>query len=584
MTHTLGRAGARLVTACIACTLLGCAARRFPVIHPVMRPSREELARQRAEEYFLKARDYERRGLHQMAQHFYEMAYELDSGSEILKRLLAEKYVLSGKFAPALVLIKGDRALDELSSDERRLVSKLYMKMGQFARAVDALEGLPDISPEEYYTLGFLYESMGHLDKAVQYYRRYYETDTGHTLRTGLKIAQVFARMERYDDAESTYVTLQAEFGEEQADVFYGIGMLKLAREDTASALDLFKTAVMVDSSYHDAMRVIAQIAIQRGDYEEAIRYHEKLYRSEDLLNEVYGRTLALLYYYNKQYTQAEALLKSLLAKNIEDYELHFYLGLTLAAQDNQELAEIEFEKAVALEPGFADGWQHLCYLELRRKKPEEALKTARRFAKTLPESPDAWRTLGYVLSSNKEYPEAIKALSRAVRMDSLDAAVWFDLGAAQERNKEYDNAANSFRTALRLNPEDHAAANYLGYMWAEQGVRLDSAKVLLEFALKREPDNGAYLDSYAWILFKLGKAAQALEYMEKAVEQVDDDPVVYSHLGDILAALSRPQKAIEAYRKAIALDAEDAEALSEKIRRIEEQLRAPVSQELLPG
>ncbi len=586
-TAETGRAGRLLPVACAAlagaCLLVGCAHQRFPVIHPVSKPTREDLALSRAQEYFIKGRDYDRRELHQMAQHFYELAFELDPKSDILRGLLAQKYVQSGKYAQALILIKDNRKYEELSVDERRLVATLYMKMGQFDQAVEVLEQMPELSAEEKYSLGFLYESMGKLAKAIACYARYFETEQGHSLETGLKIAQMYSRLARYTEAESVYVTLESEFGGNQAEIFNGLGLVSLLRGDTAKALDFLKTAVMVDSNYYDAMRVIAQVAIQRNDFEEAIRYHEKLYHSEDLLNEAYGRTLALLYYYNKQFAQAEALLKALIAEDIEDYGLHFYLGLVFSAQENEDLAEMEFEKSVTLEPGFADGWQHLCYLELRRKKPDKALEFAKRFVKRVPESSSSWRTLGYVHSSRSDFAQAITALQKAVGLDSIDAMAWFDLGAAYERTGEYGRAASSFRTVLKLSPDDHTAANYLGYMWAEQGIHLDSAKALLEFALERDPDNGAYLDSYAWIFYKKKNLKEAREQIDRAIAVIDNDPVIFEHLGDILTALGDPGGAIEAYRKSIALDSEHKDKLEDTIQRLEEKMRIPVSQELKP-
>ena len=94
--------------------LFGCASRQFPLVHPIPEVSRKEIARQRAENSFIKARDYERRGLYHMAERFYEMAYELDPDSKVLRNLVANQYLLSQKYKRALVLIKGQKKLKEL--------------------------------------------------------------------------------------------------------------------------------------------------------------------------------------------------------------------------------------------------------------------------------------------------------------------------------------------------------------------------------------------------------------------------------------------------------------------------------------
>jgi hypothetical protein len=71
----------------------GCIPQRFPVIRPVFTPSKKEVSRARAEEYFVNGRDYDRRGIPEMAVRFYEMAFAFDPSSAVLRQTLAEKYV-----------------------------------------------------------------------------------------------------------------------------------------------------------------------------------------------------------------------------------------------------------------------------------------------------------------------------------------------------------------------------------------------------------------------------------------------------------------------------------------------------------
>ena len=108
------------------------------------------------------------------------------------------------------------------------------------------------------------------------------------------------------------------------------------------------------------------------------------------------------------------------------------------------------------------------------------------------------------------------------------------------------------------MKPDFYEAANYLGYMWAERGENLERAKGLIEQAVKAEPKNNAYLDSMAWVLFKLGKPREALPYMLQAVEiseaEKEKDVTLYDHLGDIMMATGDKEKAREAWRNALSL------------------------------
>src|SRR3989449_7465043 len=95
--------------------------------------------------------------------------------------------------------------------------------------------------------------------------------------------------------------------------------------------------------------------------------------------------------------------------------------------------------------------------------------------------------------------------------------------------------------------------------MWAEHGIHLDKARELIERALKAEPKNAAYLDSLGWVLFKLNQPKEALGHLLKAIElSKEPDATVFDHLGDVYAALKEPDKAREAWRKSLDLEASD--------------------------
>ena len=85
---------------------------------------------------------------------------------------------------------------------------------------------------------------------------------------------------------------------------------------------------------------------------------------------------------------------------------------------------------------------------------------------------------------------------------------------------------------------------------------RSDSPEAAFERALKEEPKNAAYLDSMAWVLYKQNKPAEALPFMQKAIELTKEpDATLQDHLGDILAALKRLDEAREAWEKALKIE-----------------------------
>src|SRR5207302_8936386 len=105
---------------------------------------------------------------------------------------------------------------------------------------------------------------------------------------------------------------------------------------------------------------------------------------------------------------------------------------------------------------------------------------------------------------------------------------------------------------AIAMDPANAAEPyNYLGYMRAEQNRHHDEAEDAIKRALQLDPENGAYLDSMAWVQYRQGKYDQALENLKRAIENLPrEDAVVFEHLGDVYLKLNHISQALESWQK----------------------------------
>jgi tetratricopeptide (TPR) repeat protein len=174
---------------------------------------------------------------------------------------------------------------------------------------------------------------------------------------------------------------------------------------------------------------------------------------------------------------------------------------------------------------------------------------------------------MAQLLSSKEMSDSAIVMLRQVVENGGDTVRALFQTGAEYEKLGRFDKSVEAFELLLAIEPDHHPTLNYLGYMLADKGERLDEALVMIEKAVNADPDNGAYLDSYAWVLYKLGRYSEALAQIRKAAGRVPDDPTVVEHLGDIHAALGNAQEARDAWKQALAVDP-DNETLKQKLRR----------------
>jgi Tfp pilus assembly protein PilF len=113
--------------------------------------------------------------------------------------------------------------------------------------------------------------------------------------------------------------------------------------------------------------------------------------------------------------------------------------------------------------------------------------------------------------------------------------------------------------------------ANSYGYFLAEKDSDLDLAEGLIKEALDAEPENGAFLDSMGWVMYRQGKLESALDYMIQAVNVLPDDPIILEHLGIVFRDLGQTSQARETLARALAVGGEP-ERLEPLIRSLDEE------------
>jgi len=156
-----------------------------------------------------------------------------------------------------------------------------------------------------------------------------------------------------------------------------------------------------------------------------------------------------------------------------------------------------------------------------------------------------------------KRYEDIAKPLDAAEKLSETKPekeAVYFARGAMYERLKKYDASEAEFRKVLELDPDSAGALNYLGYMLADRGVRLDEAQKMISRALELVPDNGAFLDSLGWVYYRQNRLEDAEHALVRALSksEVGADPTVHDHLGDVYLKLGKTKDAITQWQASL--------------------------------
>ena len=171
---------------------------------------------------------------------------------------------------------------------------------------------------------------------------------------------------------------------------------------------------------------------------------------------------------------------------------------------------------------------------------------------------------------NSKQYKQAIKYYSSLIDKLDNDNEVMADLlyrrGGSYERIRDYVNADKDLLQSLTINPNDAYVLNYLAYSWLERDFKINEAIEMLEDAYEQENNDPYITDSIGWAYYLIDDYIKAEKFLKKAIQLMPNDPIVNDHYGDILWKLDRKIQA--RYFWSMVLEMEDAEKdLLEKIK-----------------
>lgn len=127
----------------------------------------------------------------------------------------------------------------------------------------------------------------------------------------------------------------------------------------------------------------------------------------------------------------------------------------------------------------------------------------------------------------------------------------------AEQANK-LDKMEELLRNIIAKHPNYYHASNALGYSYADRGINLDEAKVLISNALQQAPNDPFIMDSLAWVEFRLSNTKKALELLEQAYA-LRDDVEIAAHLGEVLWSTGEEKRARSIWRQALERDSSNA-------------------------
>jgi tetratricopeptide (TPR) repeat protein len=461
--------------------------------------------------------------------------------------------------------------------EDKGLVVQVVGRLLQARRAGVAVEllqratAVPGAEAELFAWLGFAYTAEGRMPEAIVACEQAIERDP--TLIMGYRnLALLYAESRQPDRAlevlneAALQVSPSPEFLVALAELYTAHGR---ANPDHAEAcrkgvLACLDRALALEPEDPNLMQRIADGYRVHGRPDQAEALFVELLEDHPELPAV-REALAEMYLLSGRKEEAAKQLEIITREHPANQRAAYFLGSIAYEKGDYEEAERLFRRTLLLRSDFEPAYYDLAAVLLARDRAEEALRVLEQARVVFKKSFQLEYLTAVTCTRLSRYDDAVRhftaaeVLAEVMAPERLNHGFYFQFGSASERRGDFVQAEQHFRKCLAQKPDFSEALNYLGYMWAERGENLGEAHQFIGQAVELEPENAAYLDSMAWVLFKLGRPAEAIEWMHKAVKFAEEpDPVLFDHLGDILSALGKTEEARAAWEQSLKLKADE--------------------------
>lgn len=427
-------------------------------------------------------------------------------------------YMLSkaGKYKEAL---EAYTILEQKTGVSEELIFQkqpLWMKLGKVDECVADVEKLIKLYPEDMRYVGLIgeiYEANKQYDKAIQTYQRLLSNDPNNAYAM-LGIAEMYRK--KGNNALKDEWT-QKVFNNTQIDIDTKILTIipyieKLSRDSTLSR-DVMKMADKLVELHPNEVKAVtarADVLYNIGKKKEAQAEYIKAISMSDVPPTVWIQ----LYILNTELEDYDSLIKYSelgMRKNPNDLFGYFYNAIANQQKKNLKAASDVLTKAFELQNSGRD--------------------------------------------VNVQTPQ-------------LTLQMLITLGDISFELKNYDRSDSSYEAALEIDPNNATVLNNYAYYLSERNIKLEKAERMSKKSNLLVDNNSAFIDTYAWIMYKMKNYSEALEWIEQAMQLPDanERAELLSHYGDILFKSGQTQKAIEQWKRAIEKGG-DKEELESKIK-----------------
>ncbi|HEX8328757.1 MAG TPA: tetratricopeptide repeat protein [Hymenobacter sp.] len=487
-------------------------------------------------------------------------AHTLNPDNAAINYKIAEANLLSGNLRDATNYAETATRLDPKNAYYYLLLAQIQASQKQYDGATKTYAALIKQVPNSgsyLFNLADLYLAQNKLPEALTTLNDA-EKEFGQVDEISFKKQQIYLKQNKLDLAiaegekliranptESRYVLAQAE--------------MFASNNRFADAARVAQQALRLDPDSPQAHLILAEVYRQQNQPEQAGQELKLAFASSTL--DIDDRVRILVGYIKQLPNPKESvnqLARDLAAATIKSYpkdaKAYAVAGDIQTLTDRKKDARDTYLKALRYDNSKFQIWQQVVLIDAELNQTDSLLTHTDRALELFPNQASLWFYNGVAYLLKKQPQKGVKALEhgRKLVVNNAELLGQFDaqLGDAYHEMKQYDKSDAAYEAALASDPNNVQVLNNYSYFLSLRGEKLDKAKQMSAKVVKQFPENDTYLDTYAWVLYKLKDYAGAKTALEKALQTTKDASVI-EHYGDVLFQLGDKDKAVAEWQRA---------------------------------
>jgi tetratricopeptide (TPR) repeat protein len=488
-------------------------------------------------EYYLQASDLQLSNQHEEALKIYKRILHLDTSAMIFYSM-GMSYDKLLKTDLAIEHMQKAIALDPKLIIAREALAELYIDHQQYDKALIAYSDLDSLKSDIKYTyaLAALTEFL-FPDESEKHFRKLINT-TGYETDIVNRFGMLLVR----NGKEQEFITLMKEH--------YAM------HPDNSKARSLLIEGLQLYGRSEEVLTVIEEFLPTAVDQEV----------------EEYYQALLMNILIRKDSQNVNRIINKHLNK-VKDYQTHSWsmlISLALMAEfsQNENTESLHMKALNIADTSHLKQSIGLAYELMNMEQYSLFVSHCKRYAHKYPLESRFHFLLGIHAREQNQLSDAKSYIQESLRRNPKEGDAWAELGGILGSEKSFQASDSCFNQALKLDSMNAMYNNNYAYALSERDENLQEALRMSLLAISQYPDNQSYLDTYAWLQFKLGNTQSALEILQKALNQdADRSGILHFHLSKIYQSLSDQEKAIEYIEKALEIKNEpEYQALRNKL------------------